>query len=492
MFLGARSVADGIELPIGRGSAIVRVRVRLCAIIGDEEALNAMLFTKGASGIVPDATLCGVVNKPRVQDVDNNVISLSDVDDSIVDISCPDLDRCGLRSNEDVWALCDDLINYQGKELAEVEHSTGLKRHTETLLYDVPLRAHVHPSHTTGDPMHILFSNGLLSAEVMHFMKYMKSSIGAYFPDVRAFYAEGRWMSKTSHNPLSAISEEKEKHSDETLKCGASELLVIYPLIRAFVFAVYGFGSSEPPVQSLLLLCLICDEVRTLLVGMSGALAEEAAVRLRGLVSRYLIAFSKAYGSGKCRFKHHQLLHIPESIMRLQRMLACFVLERKHLLAKASMEPHKRLKTMSKGGLNGMLNAQVRLLECPGWLNRLEHPSPYPEFATSLGAHSASLSRGMHWNCASAHCNDVLFLNYERTYLVLVVACVSFVPASYKSSVHFGLIVRCGERICSKANDTASVWRVGVDASLYRLVDEPFVHASFFRHVSVDTIEVLH
>ena len=59
-------------------------------------------------------------------------------------------------------------------------------------------------------------------------------------------------------------------------------------------------------------LCLILDEISTLIKGMAGAMAEQAAARLRDLVKRYMAAFEEAYGESKFRFKHHQLLHPPD------------------------------------------------------------------------------------------------------------------------------------------------------------------------------------
>jgi len=494
MFLGANSLANGIALPIGKDGASVVVRIRLASILGDEEALNGMWFTKGASGIIPCATLCSVTNKQRPQDVSDQIRSLNDLDDSIVDISCPDLHRCTPRSDEDVWKLCDILARCPQGELDEREHSTGLKFHPDTLLYCIPLRQFVLPStHTTGDPMHILFSNGLLCGEIMLAMHYMKDTIGAYFANVRTFYESEGWTPGKKHKntPMTSFSQAREKSSDQTLKCGSSEIMSDYPLLRAFILRVYGGAPREEPIQSLLCLFLVCDEIRTLLLGMTGAQAKRRATRLRDLVRQYLVAFKKAWGPSKFRFKHHQLLHVADWIIRLGIMLSCFVLERKHISAKRAIQSQNKHDKMCRFGLNGMLLSQLALLENPGWLNCLEQPVPYPEIATSLGARSASISRSMRFNCARAACNDVLFLDYARSYLVMVVGCVSFVTSIIYPVEEFGLIVRIGKRL--SANDhNGSVWQVDDEPSFYRLSDEPFVHAAFYKRVSADRIEVLH
>ena len=114
----------------------------------------------------------------------------------------------------------------------------------------------------------------------------------------------------------------------------------------------------------------------------------------------------------------------------------------------------------------------------------------YPEIAASLAAQLARISRSMRWNGACVKCKDVVLPNYARTYLVGVVACVAYTPSKGSSEAKYGLIVRGWDRISSSG--TASVWRVDRDCSLYRLVDEPLVQATFFRQLDADLTEVLH
>ena len=225
--------------------------------------------------------------------------------------------------------------------------------------------------------------------------------------------------------------------------------------------------------------------------GMAGALAEQAAIRLRDLVKSYMAAFEEAYGKNKFRFKHHQLLHLPDQIYARKRLLICFVLERKHYLAKVALQWHKRLRSMSRGGINGMLLSQLRLLENPGWESQLLHPVPYQDIAASLDAQHAHISRSMRWKGVCVKSTDFAFLNYARTYLVRVVACVAWRPYGGLSEERYGLIIKSCGRV--RSTGTASVWRVDRDCSLYCLGDEPVLQAAFFRQLDdADLIEVLH
>ena len=199
-FLGEKSVAiAGVDIPPTRsGEVIWTVKIFFAAIIGDEEALNAMWFSKGASGMVPCIS-CHAVNKPLKKDNDRGIKPLSERDAAIVDISCPDISLVGLRSDEDIWKMCDELEEASGnpnkKILKDLEHVTGIKFDLDTLLYDKELRRFVGPaSSVTSDPLHILFSNGLLGAEIMLFMDFLKKKyphgpqgIDNYFNELRSF-----------------------------------------------------------------------------------------------------------------------------------------------------------------------------------------------------------------------------------------------------------------------------------------------------------------
>ena len=74
-----------------------------------KEALNAMLYIKGASGTVPCAVLCSVVSKPVASDRQAGLKSLAQRSPLIVDITCTDVKRCGCKSDEDVWTICDEV-----------------------------------------------------------------------------------------------------------------------------------------------------------------------------------------------------------------------------------------------------------------------------------------------------------------------------------------------------------------------------------------------
>ena len=98
-------------------------------------------------------------------DIDRGIAPLSSRSQLIQDITCSDEHRIGKRSNEDVWSFCAELEHCRDAEsLKFAEQTTGICYHPEAILFDRQLRAHVKPTATRVDAMHVLFSNGMLQS----------------------------------------------------------------------------------------------------------------------------------------------------------------------------------------------------------------------------------------------------------------------------------------------------------------------------------------
>ena len=119
--LDERAATDGIQIRIN--GVVTVMRLRMGAILADEEELNAIAFTKGASGLLP-CLLCSVTNKLCATDRDNGILAMAEYDTSIPDLACADLAKCCVRTNEDIWKACDDLALLPKGQVAEREHTT--------------------------------------------------------------------------------------------------------------------------------------------------------------------------------------------------------------------------------------------------------------------------------------------------------------------------------------------------------------------------------
>ena len=195
MFLKDQISTAGIQLPVNGG---VHVRVVFWALLADEEALSAMWCTTGASGTCPCGIMCSVTNKPIHTDVARGIPSLAALDPKIPDISCGEESKLGLRTDQDVWNMCDELEAAPAGQRAELQQFLGIKYQPDGLLYDRALRQFVSPTASNRfDVMHIVASNGVLGVEMALMLGEMKRTLGAYFAEVRAFHTEEGWQPKT-------------------------------------------------------------------------------------------------------------------------------------------------------------------------------------------------------------------------------------------------------------------------------------------------------
>lgn len=236
---------------------------------------------------------------------------------------------------------------------------------------------------------------------------------------------------------------------------------------------------------SMLLLLQICDELRMLQRwAISGSLVEAAAHRLRELTHKFMVAFVKAYGRDTVRYKHHQVLHLWEQILRHGMLLSCFVCERKNKGMKTAMQNQQRLGGLTDHGMKNVVNAQLYALSNAPWLPVLDRRlADYPELARCLGADRVNISQCLRWRGVELTSNAIVFLDHTHTYLVVVVA-------GLEIDGSFALLVRCCARV--SGTQTASRWRVDPDVTLRRLVDEPVIRVAFHRFRSSEDLEILH
>ena len=139
-----------------------RVYVHFYALIADEEALSAVWHLKGSSGTSPCAVACSVVAKPVRTDVESGIPSLAERSVNIVNITCSEVSKMGIKTDNDVWPLVDDLIRQKAilrpKEFENLESCKGFKYHPEAILFDHELRTFVLPATCNRfDAMHVIF-----------------------------------------------------------------------------------------------------------------------------------------------------------------------------------------------------------------------------------------------------------------------------------------------------------------------------------------------
>ena len=476
----------GIVLPVGTGGRHELVRIHYRATLADEEALSAMNGLKGSSGIAPCALRCWCVAKERPQDTDRGIRSLAERNANIVSITCTKKDDIVLKCDADVWTDCDYLAAAHPGQRAEIATCVGINYHPDGILFDIELRRSFKPSKSHRyDPLHVIFSNGILASEIMLFFKEAKKNAGVTFANLRDYAERERWQSaQNRYTPQKVFSAAREKSSDASLKAGASEIIAVYLVLRQWALAMLGHISAlRPYLKSLLLLLDVVDLV------LKGATTRLRATDVDDIASRldiaafaYLEAFAAAHGRDEMKHKHHELVHLADQLRRDKRLLWCFTHERKHIVAKSVMQHNRSVRGFARGAVSRMLMAQIGCLnDKPGWQQRLDDPAW--DF-DDLGP-GARMSRGMRFMDCAVACGNPLFIGHGHAFLILVVACVTI-------DSNFGVLGH--ECLLIKGGPYSSEWAVQPSIGKRLLVPTDFLQvARHWRFVADQSrLTVLH
>ena len=172
----------------------------------------------------------------------------------------------------------------------------------------------------------------------------------------------------------------------EKLKCSASELISLYPLLRHFVEARlpegHGLGGKIESFR------LACSAVDIILLAKRGDLSMlQASHMLRNCLKKYMAAHVAEYGHDHIKPKTHWAFDICDQLAQDPWLFDAFVIERLHLRVKSIAENVKVLRQFEVSVLSGVLNAHARraagsLPGC-GLLGRTISPPGEPEVLLS-------------------------------------------------------------------------------------------------------------
>jgi hypothetical protein len=325
-------------------------------LLADEEGLNRFYGSKGASGIRP-CFLCRNVVSFNCGVADGN---------EFIDCACTDRTKFVMNSDNDVWRTCDRVLASGAlprNELERLERATGLNRNPLSVMADVSLREHICPvSSYTFDWMHVWLSHGVMNSELAAFFQACRHRHRLKFADLDTFVQSG-WRFPKLHTAGATVkdffTETREKASADTFKCMASELLLIYPLIRQFaVTVVRRLGGLEHEVNSLVAACDAIDLMMA--IKRSQGIARPEIAALRQALQRHGELHKRAYGSDWTRPKNHYAYHVPDQAERDGMLLDTFVLERKHQPIKASAQHIKNTQSFERSVLSRVLVSQER------------------------------------------------------------------------------------------------------------------------------------
>ena len=175
--------------------------------------------------------------------------------------------------------------------------------------------------------MHCLRSNGIVGVEVHCLLEQLRCKTNLGWRDLQAF-CSADWQLPTYYSAKGRAthelwSESREKASKDSFKAGATEIIIVMPLIMHFaeLFLASALPNEVSCLRALMALVHACREAK-----FGSGLARD----LSSAVFRHMRLFSTVYGDDRMKPKHHFCCHLPRQLARDQFMLDAFTLERKH------------------------------------------------------------------------------------------------------------------------------------------------------------------
>ena len=246
-----------------------------------------------------------------------------------------------------------DLTKNTGKELRKVaryiarmkgtadfdllQQALGVTHHEHSLLLDPtldkifdPCAAYMH------DWMHGFFSNGVVNIVVyLLFEAFIGTGQGSFkqvYALFQRFVSKWHWPLRLRANHLDGIFTQARAEShrkSKQLKCSASDLLSLLPVLAYFVHSVLlPSDLCNKECRAFLALVHVVDLIYV------SARAHVKPGELLKEAERFLELFAEVWGYDWMIPKFHWMLHYSDHLHAWDMLLNCFCLERKHQVPK--------------------------------------------------------------------------------------------------------------------------------------------------------------
>ena len=309
-------------------------RLSLCLVYGglmaDEKALKEVFDYKGAGGLKACMDCPTVINSRRLEDIPRGAQSMH--------TTCS-LEGLQQSTNELIWNMADDLQNLvdRGRPYKEKEKQLGLKYNQFGLLYQNHLRSVHYPiDHYIRDWMHTMVSGGVANTQMALIGNAIKS-LGIPTDLLQKFSLE--IVLPKQHGKVSPAWLDKERFKSEdgeayNFTSFASYMMSIVPIVLCFLEDIVMPIVKEDMAWSKHFRCW------ELLVDILGILSSGADYALQHLelLEKWVVEHHKLYlelyDLLSVKPKWHHMLHLAKLYARLNKIISCFVTERKHRAVK--------------------------------------------------------------------------------------------------------------------------------------------------------------
>ena len=321
---GPHNFTRGFVVP--HGSAVRVFRARLVGFLADEKGHKEFLAIKGAAGLKPCISCMNVVNFIHKTGYADGQYT--------VGLDCVDKSKFKQLDDDTFWRMHEILVSQVGQistsKVEALETKLGISYNEHGMLCDPRLRSVLRPvSNYIRDWQHTLVSHGVAGLQIAALTSCLKrSNIGMY--EIAAYARLYIHPKLTASPPKPEWFTENFIASDH-VKLFASDVLGLCPLLLAFL---RDRCSGRAPADR-----VRCFELLTFMLGllsgeddMTGALH----ATLAGAIAEHAVLFRRLYHAF-IKVKFHHLVHVPDDLLRLGKVISCFAPERKHKDVKTSV-----------------------------------------------------------------------------------------------------------------------------------------------------------
>ena len=319
------------------------IKGTLMGFLADEKGLKEFFCLKGASGLRFCPHCTNVVNKVQLPD-DCPAVGLDDPDRSR-------FDRCTNRLFSGMLTSLHGLSAGSRKRLDEAEVDYGIHYDPHSMFVDPMLKPILNPmDNYIRDPQHTLFSTGVAESEVAAVVIELKKH-GWSLEDFKRYSME--YIVPKRSNKVNPNWFKETMFSHFGTKHFAGDMISVVLLLGAFLEDEVTPGLMEKHIKCFLLLVVITSIV------MSGGDATPSVIAaLRIAVDKHAAIYREIYDEPRYyKIKWHHLLHLPDDLRRMGKLLSCFPMERKHKDIKVQMLTSFR--SVERSTVYGYLNASI-------------------------------------------------------------------------------------------------------------------------------------
>ena len=323
--LATEGVCLDLKVP---GGGFATLYFKLGNIVADADGHRGMWSVKGSSGKLPCPWCLNIVNDEDMPLGSNQIVSMASTDPRHFE----------LARDADWFAKADMLANRRGAmpkgEFKDMQTATGLTYVDGGLLWSSPLRHMLRPTATfTYDSMHCILSNGIANTELDAMLARLLRE-GITFSDIRGFLKPWKFCKVYGKKGAVAAhftpSRQKSVNNDGCLRVGASEMLLLYPLVLYFLQRIIAqTGKLVHEIKSFEALALVLELIRR---GKEGF---DVSADLEDALVAHAKAFANAYPELVPKPKARFVFHIWLQLRRDAWIIDAFVGERKHIGVKS-------------------------------------------------------------------------------------------------------------------------------------------------------------